>query len=66
MSHCEPIEPYEWHGAWEGRVRFSDGQTIRLHVCGHLHSSAGEAEQCAKSLAAQLNSKLLPSDYYLG
>lgn len=53
-------------GAWEGRVRFSDGQTIQLHACGHLHSSAGEAGQCAKDLAAQLNSKLLPSDYYLG
>jgi hypothetical protein len=47
-------------------VRFSDGQTTQLEVCGHLHSSVGEAEQCAKGLAAQLSSKLLPSDYYLG
>jgi hypothetical protein len=47
-------------------VRFSDGHTIQLHACGHLHSSAGEAEQCAKDLAAQLNAKLLPAGYYLG
>jgi hypothetical protein len=66
VSRCEPIEPYEWHGAWEGRLRFSDGHTTRLHSCGHLHGSAAEAGQCAKDLAARLNSKLLPSDYYLG
>ena len=52
--------------AWEGRVRVSDGQASQLHVCGHLHSSADEAEHCARGLSAQLNSKLLPSGYYLG
>jgi hypothetical protein len=53
-------------GAWEGRLRASDGHAINTDVCGHLHASSAEAERCARRLAARRNSNLMPSDYYLG
>jgi hypothetical protein len=62
MSRWEVIEPYAWPGAWEGRVRITQGDASQTELCGHLHKSRAEAEQCAQGLAAWLNSKLMPSD----
>jgi hypothetical protein len=68
--------PYEWSGAWEGRLQADCGYGTTTEVCGHLHGSSAEAERCARQLAAHLNSQLrpvdsripdrMPSDYYLG
>jgi len=68
--------PYEWSGAWEGRLQAGCGYGTTTEVCGHLHGSSAEAERCARQLAARLNSQLrsvdsripdrMPSDYYLG
>ena len=76
MNHWEATSPYEWSGAWEGRLQASCGYGTKTEVCGHLHGSAAQAERCAQQVAAQLNSKLapvdsrihdrMPSDYYLG
>jgi hypothetical protein len=68
--------PYEWSGAWEGRLQIACGYGTKTDICGHLHGSSTEAERCAQELAARLNSKpmpldsripnSMPSDYYLG
>jgi hypothetical protein len=68
--------PYEWLGAWEGRLQAGCGYGTKTEVCGHLHGSSAEAGRCAQQLAVDLNSKLrpvdsriperMPSDYYLG
>jgi hypothetical protein len=76
VNHWEATSPYEWSGAWEGRLQASCGYGTKTEVCGHLHGSSAGAERCAQQLAAHLNSKLrpvdsripdrMPSDYYLG
>ena len=76
MNRWEATAPYEWSGAWEGRLQIGCGYGTKTEVCGHLHGSSSEAERCAQDLAARLNSKLMPSDsripdrmpsdYYLG
>ena len=76
MNRWEAIPPYEWSGAWEGRLQIACGHGAKTEVCGHLHGSSSEAERCAQERAAQLNSTLMPfdsripnrmpSDYYLG
>jgi len=66
VNHWEATPPREWSGAWEGQLQISDGHDIKTGVCGHLHGSAAEAERCARRMAAQRNSTLMPSDYYLG
>ncbi len=56
-----------WPDTGEGRVQITDGHAAKADLCGHLHDgSRAEAERCAESLATRLESKLLPSDYYLG
>ena len=57
---------YAWPDTGEGRVQITDGHAAKADLCGHLHGSRAEAARCAESLAARLNSKLMPSDYYLG
>jgi hypothetical protein len=58
---------YAWPDTGEDRVQISDGHAAKADLCGHLRGgSRAEAERCAESLATRLNSKLLPSDYYLG
>ena len=76
MNRWQATPPYEWSGAWEGRLEAGCGYGTKTEVCGHLHGSSVEAERCARQLAAHLNSKLgpvdarmrdrMPSDYYLG
>ena len=76
MNRWEATPPYEWSGAWEGRLQAGCGYGTKTEVCGHLHGSSAQAERCAQELAADLNSKLksfhspipdrMPSDYYLG
>ena len=76
MNRWEQTAPYEWSGAWEGRLQLTYDYDTKTEVCGHLHGSSAEAERCAQELAAHLNSKLvpfdsripdrMPSDYYLG
>ena len=76
MNRWEATPPYEWSGAWEGRLQIVCGHDTKVEVCGHLHGSSAEAERCARELAAELNSRLMPvdsripdrmpSDYYLG
>jgi hypothetical protein len=76
VNRWEATPPYEWSGAWEGRLRIAYDYDTKTDVCGHLHGSAAEAERCAQELAACLSSKLvpfdsripnrMPSDYYLG
>jgi hypothetical protein len=76
VSRWEATPPYEWSGAWEGRLQIACGYGTKTEVCGHLHGSSTEAERCAQESAAHLNSKLMtidsgipdrmPSDYYLG
>jgi len=52
--------------AAEGRAQAADSPVTQSYLCGHVHESRGEAEQCARALAARLSSKPMPSDYYLG
>ena len=76
MNRWEATPPYEWSGAWEGRLQIACGYGTKTEVCGHLHGSSIQAERCAQELAAQLNSRRMPddsripgrmpSDYYLG
>jgi hypothetical protein len=76
VNRWKATPPYEWLGAWEGRLQAGCGYGTKTEVCGHLHGSSVEAERCAHHLAAHLNSKLrpvdsripdpMPSDYYLG
>jgi hypothetical protein len=76
VNPWEATPPYEWSGAWEGRLQIACGYNKKTEVCGHLHGSSTEAERCAQKLAAYLNSKpvlfdsripnRMPSDYYLG
>ena len=76
MNRWGATPPYEWSGAWEGRLQIACGYGTKTDVCGHLHGSSTEAERCAQVLAARLNSKpmppdyripnRMPSDYYLG
>jgi hypothetical protein len=76
VNRWEATPPYEWSGAWEGRLQITCNYDTKTDVCGHLHGSSTEAGRCAQELAARLNSKLMPlvaripdrmpSDYYLG
>ena len=76
MNRWKAVPPYEWSGAWEGRLQAAYGHDAKTDVCGHLHGSSAEAGRCAQELAARLNSTLLPfdshipnnmpSEYYLG
>jgi hypothetical protein len=76
VNRWEATAPYEWSGAWEGRLQISCGYGTKTKVCGHLHASSAKAERCARELAVQLNSKSMPfdpripdrmpSEYYLG
>jgi hypothetical protein len=76
VNRWEATPPYEWSGAWEGRLQAGCGYGTKTEVCGHLHGSSAEAGRCAQQLAAHLNSELrpvdprirdrMPSDYYLG
>lgn len=76
MNRWGATPPYEWSGAWEGRLQIACGYGTKTDICGHLHGSSTEAERCAQELAARLNSKpmpldsripnSMPSDYYLG
>ena len=76
MNRWRATPPYEWSGAWEGRLQIVCGYGMKTEVCGHLHGSSTEAKRCAQEQAAHLNSKLMPSDpripdrmpsdYYLG
>jgi hypothetical protein len=76
VNRWKATPPYEWSGAWEGRLQAGCGYGTKTEVCGHLHGSPAEAGRCAQQLAAHLNSKLrpvysripdrTPSDYYLG
>src|SRR3974377_1827677 len=53
-------------GTRDGRTQTPDGPVTRGDPCGHLHKSPQEAGRCAENLAARLNPKPMPSDYYLG
>jgi hypothetical protein len=76
MNRWEATPPHEWSDAWEGQLQITYDYDTKTDACGHLHESAGEAEQCAPELAARLNATLMsldaripngmPSDYYLG
>jgi hypothetical protein len=76
VNRWEATPPYEWSGAWEGRLQIACDYDTKTDVCGHLHGSSAEAERCAQELAVCLNSKLvlfdprilnhMPSEYYLG
>jgi hypothetical protein len=76
LNRWQATPPYEWSGAWEGRLQIACGYRMKIEVCGHLHGSSAEAERCAQDLAVHLNSKIMPfdsripdrmpSDYYLG
>jgi len=52
--------------AREGRAQAADSPVTQSYLCGHVHQSRDQAEQCARALAARLSSKPMPSDYYLG
>lgn len=65
VNRWEPTARYVRPGGWEGRVQ-SVGAVTKVDACRHVHGSRAEAERCAESLAARLNHRLMPSDYYLG
>jgi hypothetical protein len=76
VNRWKATPPYEWSGAWEGRLQITYDYDTKTDVCGHLHGSSAEAERCARELAVRLNFMLMPSDsrttngmpsdYYLG
>jgi hypothetical protein len=76
VNRWTATSPYEWWGAWEGRLQIVYDDDKKTDVCGHLHESSAKAGRCAQELAAHLNSRLrafdfrtptrMPSDYYLG
>ena len=51
MNRWEATPPYEWSGAWEGRLQIACGYGTKTEVCGHLHGSSTEAGRCAQELA---------------
>jgi hypothetical protein len=55
------IEPFASSGTWDGRVQFTDDNVTQVDLCEHSHESPAEAEQCAQSLAARLNARLMAS-----
>jgi len=56
----------ELPGTRDGQEQIIDGPVAQSDPCGHWHKSRQEAGSCAENLAARLNSKPMPSDYYLG
>ena len=66
MRRWQGTGPDSLRDAREGPVQVADSTTTRRYLCGHLHESQDEAERCAENLAAQLSSRPMPSDYYLG
>jgi hypothetical protein len=76
VNRWEVAPPYEWLGAWEGRLMIAYDYDTKTDVCGHLHRSANDAERCAQELSVLLNAQLtpfgpgilrpMPPDYYLG
>ena len=66
MKRGETTAPGTLPDAREGRVQITDDAVTQSYLCGHLHESREEAERCTENLAARLNSKPMPSDYYLG
>jgi hypothetical protein len=76
VNRWKATPPFEWSGAWEGRLQITYGYDTKTEVCGHLHGSSAEPGRCAQELCARLNSMLIPldsripnympPDYYLG
>jgi hypothetical protein len=48
VNRWKATPPYEWLGAWEGRLQAGCGYGTKTQVCGHLHGSSVEAERCAR------------------
>lgn len=61
-----PDVPEMLPGTRDGRPETADGPVTQTDLCGPLHEPPEEAGRCAENLAARLNPKLMPSDYYLG
>ena len=52
MNRWGATPPYEWSGAWEGRLQIACGYGTKTDICGHLHGSSTEAERCAQELVS--------------
>jgi hypothetical protein len=66
VKHGGKIAPDTLRNAREGGPQIADDPVTQSYLCGHVHESRDEAERCAEALAARLDSKRMPSDYYLG
>jgi hypothetical protein len=76
VNRWEAAPPFEWSGAWEGRLQAHCGYGTKSEMCGHLHGSSAEAERCAQQFGGtpQLQARAchariperMPSEYYLG
>jgi hypothetical protein len=61
-----PDTPDMLPGTQDGQAQIADDDITQSHLCGHSHESPEEAGRCAENLAARLNPKPMPSEYYLG
>jgi len=61
-----PGTPDRLPGTRDGPAQIADCLVTRSDPCGHVHTSPEKAGRCAENLAARLNSKPMPPDYYLG
>jgi hypothetical protein len=53
-------------GTRDSRPEIPDGPATRTDPCSPVHESPQQAARSAENLAARLNTKPMPSDYYLG
>ena len=61
-----PGTPDRLPGTRDGQAQIADDRVTQSDPCRHLHESPEEAGRCAENLAARLNPKPMPPDYYLG
>jgi hypothetical protein len=59
-----PDTPEISPGTRDGQAQITDDRVTQSDPCGHLHESPEEAGRCAENLAARLNSKPMPPEYY--
>jgi hypothetical protein len=61
-----PDTPDMLAGARDSRPEMAGGPVTQTDPCSPLHESPQQAARCAENLAARLNTKAMPSEYYLG
>ena len=61
-----PGTPDMLAGTRDSRPEIAGGPAAQTDPCSPLHESPEQAAHSAENLAARLNTKPMPSEYYLG